>query len=756
MLQVYQAFQEKYLGRVIGAYDGSKSSYYAERPFPGGSKEFRPFELILEDGDKPREFTVSLKWAQTLTIDMERLSRALCDASEVMPAIQAMDVILRSLPSLRMIPVGRSFFSKPDHPSYLGSGREVWSGYYQSVRPAMGWKLMLNVDTAATAFYTEQSVFDFLCTLLRRQKDSTDQLTEADRRLCTGRELKDFERNIFAREIKGLKVVVTHLPYPRKYTVTGITKLSAKQQTFPLDDGSPCFVEQYFKDNYPKSPISNPHLPCLHVRAKNRNVYLPVDVCRIVGQKCTKKLSDIQTANMIKHTASPAYKREAAINSTVRGANFKQDKVARAFHIDVNSRMTEVESRVLAPAKLKYHGGSSVTPLEGKGAWDMRDGKRFYDGVEVKKWAVVVCAFRCDCRQFVDGLVKKSHEMGMSMNPNPRIENLGRRSIEDVFRGLCQQDLIVVVIDKGGPEYNEAKRLGDTVLGVATQCVLSNTVQNRCNPATLGNICLKINARLGGINSVIDPETLPPIVKRMPIIIFGADVTHPRSDDTTSPSIASVVASVDLAGSRYRALHQNQKHRQEIIANLKEMTMEHLREFRRRTRAKPVKIIFYRDGVSDGQFDAVRQEEIRALQAACMELEQGYQPKITFIVVQKRHHTRFFPMSRSEQDAVGRGKNVPPGTTVDTVITHPSQYDFYLCSHTSIQGTSRPCHYHVIWDDSDFSADDLQLFTYQLCHMFWRCNRSVSYPAPTYYAHRDAAHARVLLQAHGDSSRYML
>ena len=66
------------------------------------------------------------------------------------------------------------------------------------------------------------------------------------------------------------------------------------------------------------------------------------------------------------------------------------------------------------------------------------------------------------------------------------------------------------------------------------------------------------------------------------------------------------------------------------------------------TGKKPVKIIFYRDGVSEGQFDAVRMEEIAALQAACLFLQKdgSYQPKITFIVVQKRHHTRFFPESK--------------------------------------------------------------------------------------------------------------
>ena len=82
------------------------------------------------------------------------------------------------------------------------------------------------------------------------------------------------------------------------------------------------------------------------------------------------------------------------------------------------------------------------------------------------------------------------------------------------------------------------------------------------------------------------------------------------------------------------------------------------------------------------------------------------------------------------------------GTIVDVGITHPTEFDFYLCSHAGIQGTSRPSHYHVLWDDNDMSADQLQQLTYQMCHTYARCTRSVSIPAPAYYAHLVAMRAR--------------
>lgn len=64
-------------------------------------------------------------------------------------------------------------------------------------------------------------------------------------------------------------------------------------------------------------------------------------------------------------------------------------------------------------------------------------------------------------------------------------------------------------------------------------------------------------------------------------------------------------------------------------------------------------------------------------------MEAEYKPGITFIVVQKRHHTRLFCADKKEQS--GKSGNIPAGTTVDLGITHPTEFDFYLCSHQGIQ-----------------------------------------------------------------------
>jgi len=51
----------------------------------------------------------------------------------------------------------------------------------------------------------------------------------------------------------------------------------------------------------------------------------------------------------------------------------------------------------------------------------------------------------------------------------------------------------------------------------------------------------------------------------------------------------------------------------------------------------------------------------------------------------------------------GPSTNVPSGVVVDTIITHPREFDFYLYSHGGNLGTSRPSHYHLLWDENNFS-----------------------------------------------------
>jgi eukaryotic translation initiation factor 2C len=137
---------------------------------------------------------------------------------------------------------------------------------------------------------------------------------------------------------------------------------------------------------------------------------------------------------------------------------------------------------------------------------------------------------------------------------------------------------------------------------------------------------------------------------------------------------------------------------------------------KKQTNQAPKRIIFYRDGVSEGQFKQVLEKElplvkgmsgtlsvntsrllIQSSSAACKEM--NINPKITVIIVGKRHHVRFFP----SPNVADRSGNCPAGTVVDRDVVHPTEFDFYLQSHGGLLGTSRPAHYSVLHDENGFS-----------------------------------------------------
>lgn len=63
---------------------------------------------------------------------------------------------------------------------------------------------------------------------------------------------------------------------------------------------------------------------------------------------------------------------------------------------------------------------------------------------------------------------------------------------------------------------------------------------------------------------------------------------------------------MDAHPSRYCATVRVQRPRQEIIEDLSYMVRELLIQFYKSTRFKPTRIIFYRDGVPEGQLPQVR------------------------------------------------------------------------------------------------------------------------------------------------------
>jgi hypothetical protein len=100
------------------------------------------------------------------------------------------------------------------------------------------------------------------------------------------------------------------------------------------------------------------------------------------------------------------------------------------------------------------------------------------------------------------------------------------------------------------------------------------------NKQTIGNICLKINAKLG--------VSKPALLKR-PVMVMGAD----------KPSIAAIVGSVEPKAANYQVelRVQDGAQNEEVIHDMKNVTNNLLIHDENKGR-KPEKIVMYRDGVS--------------------------------------------------------------------------------------------------------------------------------------------------------------
>ncbi|XP_074576149.1 protein argonaute MEL1-like [Curcuma longa] len=764
--ELVKSHKDKDLGGRLPAYDGRKSLYTAGS-FPFESKEFT-VSLSETDERKAKEFRVIIKHAGNTSIHNLKEFLAGRQIEAPQEVIQALDIVLRESPSIKYTAVGRSFFSPNfGHRQPIGDGLECWRGYYQSLRPTqMG--LSLNIDISATSFYKPMNVVDFVLEYLNLRDAS--------------RPLSDQYRDKVKRVMRGVRVEAVHRRDLRiRYRISGLTKEPLKQLKFPISETqSEISVVQYFKERYNYN-LECVSWPCLLAGSESKPVYLPMEVCTIVeGQRYTKKLSEGQVTAILRSTCQRPIDREQSIFQMVQQNDYNNDVFMKEFGLKMKYEFTSVEARVLPPPKLMYHeSGREKSCNPAIGQWNMIN-KKMVNGASVDYWTCLSLSrlHEDEVNGFCGDLIGMCNNIGMAIKQRPFVDfkfaradrldaalrDVNNSSIE-AFKRLGIQgkhiQLLIVILPEVKGYYGNIKRICETELGIVSQCCNPRQASRR-NKQYLENVSLKINVKTGGRNTVLEDAIYRriPLVTDIPTIIFGADVSHPSPGEDSLSSIAAVVASIDWPHiTKYRGLFATQQHRKEIISDLYKvdqdpqrghvsggMIRDQLMAFYRSTNQKPHRILFYRDGVSEGQFRQVLLEEMDAIRKACASLEEGYLPPVTFIVVQKRHHTRFFPEDHRNKNSTDRSGNILPGTVVDTKICHPTEFTFYLCSHAGIQGTSKPTHYHVLCDENSFSSNALQTLTYNLCYTYARCTRSVSIVPPAYYADLLASRARYYME----------
>ncbi|KAL1837895.1 hypothetical protein VTJ49DRAFT_3281 [Mycothermus thermophilus] len=779
-----------------------------------------PYRSEGEDEPRPGGTTYMVRVLYTNTLNVSDLTRyiestdlaASCD--DKLPLIQAFNILLnhyakssadiRSVGSSRAFPLRVPEGGKSD----LGNGLAAVRGFFTSVRAAT-CRILVNVNVTCGSFYNDGPLEGLmqaygqgnkykLATFLQRVRVRTTHLPEHRNRAG--------EVVIKAKTIVGLATPNDGygLEHPPRVAHYGA---GPKQVEFWLAENAPTSVKpvpgadpasggqgkkkkggkkggaagplppptggryisvyDFFWNRY--NIQVRPDLPVVNVGTRQNPTYLPAEVCVVLpGLVANRKLDPGQTAEMIRFAV-----RKPGQNATY----------IKQFGVDVKPGLITVPGRVLNAPTVFYQDQKAAQVRFG--SWNMINVKFTKNGkLADKRWSYLMVslynynpgwrdAFRDDASladavsQFRAALIKTGMTVG---EPAPgrtiRLNRPDDPALEELIKMASKNlDLLLIIIpDKISELYSSIKHCGDVKYGVRTVCCVGKSFAKR-NDQYYANVALKVNLKMGGDNQLLEPSRRA-LIDEDKTMVVGVDVTHPSPGSAANaPSIAGMVASVDkLLGQWPAVLRVQRRARNEMVSDLGDMLKTRLALWKNHHKgALPENILIYRDGVSEGQYQTVLDSEVPLLRKACEEVypaadtKRGL-PRLTVVIVGKRHHTRFYVTKPEDADRSG---NAPPGTVVDRGVTEARQWDFFLQAHAAIQGTARPAHYVVVLDeilrakygargaklpkDCHSVADVLEQLTQSMCYVYGRATKAVSVCTPAYYADVVCERARCYL-----------
>ncbi|CAG8972388.1 hypothetical protein HYALB_00007141 [Hymenoscyphus albidus] len=741
------------------------------------------------DGQKPDTYRVRIVRTKRVRMDMVRayIEGKIDFDNSVYEGINFLDHLMRQGPSERgdLVSQKRSYFSRTGNnyaplDNLIGASK----GVYQSIRlcdPNGGSGLGINVDVANGTFWSGQELIQAVrnYTMMVTRDRSLDYNTLTQRlapvaykngytQSAPFKELRKMSKLQFKLkcqplgskpvanpdQVKHKVFTIKNFAWDTKYGAAGCTP---KTKTFELTDKPSgkkrmISVYDYFKEKY-GFICNQPHLPLIET---TRDGFIPMEACLLLGfQKYQYKLDPTQTAAMIKFAVTRPKQRLDSIMSGVNMLNWGTDRYHKAFGLEIDRNFTVTNAKLLQNPEIQFKGSKHNPGTSGR--WDLRGKKLWIPNQQpLKSWGCLVldgCMDEASCKNFMNVFMQTyiGHG-GIVANKNPSIVVSPRGA--DVYASairfrntvgnanqLSPQIIFIIMSQRDSFMYERLKKIMECRFGMVSQ-MIAVTHAKKAAPQYCSNVSMKVNAKLGGVTCRVNtpaPKAFP-----IPTMIIGADVSH-ASPGSEQASIAAITMSMDPDCLKFAAHVQTNGRRVEMISeeNIRGGFMSLFKYWVENARTGPQHIYYFRDGVSEGQYQAVLNDEVFRMKQA---LEEVYQEKAkaikwTVTVCSKRHHIRFFPKEGDSQ-AGDRNGNALPGTLVERDVTHPFHYDFYLSSHSAIQGTARPTHYSVLEDQMQLKPSDFQNMIYKHCYQYARSTTPVSlYPA-VYYAHLASNRAR--------------
>ncbi|CAF1244396.1 unnamed protein product [Rotaria sordida] len=606
--------------------------------------------------------------------------------------------------------------------------------------------LTLNIQTKCTVFYSNISLLEFIYKQIRSDRMPTDN---------------DYRK--LTRILKNCSIVTDEPHWETKYRFEKFDYRRVYE--IQLESGE--LLIDYYR-NVKNLTLRQINYPCIQVHSQNNPTtihYLPLEVCRIKDwQICHEPSLCVPEAGRYILTPEECYYQ---IMSTLYDCDYNTNPLCQAvgFHVD-NEEMLDFDARILVLPTIKTGVAYWAELVEG----EIHLGGRVHTHKLISNLAITYFGTnynqnKDNIQRFTDILVEvmESYNLYYSGHKEDHIVPIAEH-IDQYFCSMSEQkcQFIICLMDrKDEDELTKLrvniKRCGTLLYGIMTQCVNYSEILSDEKSANdyCRNLIRKINFKNGGINIKLDLSDVWRN-KKSPndsYMYFGAALTSSTDVSRQYSTLAAIVGSGNdsCSTTAARVCKQYPKGDFSSIETIAGMTkmIEQLLDYNYEIRNE------------DEPFTKIRQVEIPAIRQAFDKIygDQTNHPLLTFVVVKRRHNTRFFtykPMDNQLESELNRiseeTKNMPIGCVIDTTIVHPDQHNFYLNSHNSLLGMNHPPLYYVLLDEIGCTPDELQLLTYHLCYTDPRSTASEAVPSVLHQADVAVSNARDLFYSAHDSS----
>uniref|UniRef100_A0A672JY51 Piwi-like protein 2 n=1 Tax=Sinocyclocheilus grahami TaxID=75366 RepID=A0A672JY51_SINGR len=641
----------------------------------GMMKEHRPTtgEVVAFDGSilylpKRLEEVVHLK-AERKTDNQEidikiQLTKILPPSSDL--CIPFYNVVLRRVMKfLGLKLVGRNHYD-PNAVVILGKHRlQVWPGYSTSIKHTDGG-LYLIVDVSHKVLRND-SVLDVMNLIYQGSRTSFQDE-------CT-------------KEFVG-SIVITRYNN-RTYRIDDIEWSKSPKDTFTLADGTVTTFVDYYRKNYGIT-IKELDQPLLIHRPKERSkpggkvitgeILLLPELSFMTGipEKMRKDFKAMKDLTM--HINVGAEQHTQSLKQLLHNINSNNEGVSELarWGLSISQEILVTQGRTLPSETICLHSASFVTsPSVDWSREVVRDSS--ISTVPLNCWAVFYPRRATDqAEELVTTFTRVAGPMGIRIERPIRVELRDDRTetfIKSIHSQLSSEPRVqlVVCIMTGNRDdlYSAIKKLCCIQSPVPSQAINVRTISQPQKLRSIAQkILLQINCKLGG-------ELWTVNVPLKYLMVIGVDVHHDVSKK--SRSVMGFVASLNSMLTKWYSRVTFQMPHEEIINGFRVCLLAALQKYYEVNHAFPEKIVIYRDGVSDGQLKTVELYEIPQV-LKCFETIPNYEPKLAFIVVQKRISTTLYSYGSEHFGTPS------PGTVLDHTVTNRDWVDFYLMAHSIRQG----------------------------------------------------------------------